>query len=161
MIDYLQVLPKWITSSIRKQFVDRVANIPVYFEEQIKTNNKETFYFECRIDGPFLTPIGTKDEFEAIVEVNILINLAFDEQDTLQMQKLNGVVASALNKSFCVYKYGTELYDTSAFFETLQLITDDNIDVSYFGQIDPTNKIYQTSVEAHYKMRFKNGTVRP
>ena len=155
----LKELPKWAQLSVRKQFISRTENIPVFFEEQIKLYNNKTLYTEFRMDGPFVTTIGTRDEIEARFEVNILITAAFDEQDTMRLFKLGGVVIAALKDDFCIYKLGPEVTDDKSYFETLQLITDDNIEMSNFGQIDSTNKIYQASVEAHYKVRFKNGTI--
>jgi hypothetical protein len=159
LIEYLRELPRWTQLSVRKQFIDRVENAPVLFEEQIKLNNKMPLYIELRIDGPFCTSIGTRDEYEAIIEVNALINAAFDEQDTMKLHNLGGVIIAALSKDFCVYRLGPNSWDDKSFFETYQLVTDDNIQMSNFGQIDVTNKIYQSTVEAHYRMRFRNGTV--
>ena len=158
-IEYLRELARWTQLSVRKQFVERTENIPVFFEETIKQNNVETLYVELRVDGPFCNPIGTRNEYEALIEVNVLINCAFDEQSTMKLYNLGGVVISALSKDFCVYKLGLNSWDDKSYFETYQLFADDNIEMSNFGQIDPVNKIYQSTVEAHYKMRFKNGTI--
>lgn len=160
-ISCLRELPRWTQLSVRKQFVARTENIPVFFEETIKQNNKEPLYVELRIDGPFCTALGTKDEWEAMIEVNALICAAFSETDTMKLHTLAGVVIAALSESFCVYKLGDNAWDDKQFFETYQLVTDDNIEQSNFGQIDATNKIYQSTVEAHYRMRFRNGTIRP
>jgi hypothetical protein len=154
------VLPVWITLSIRKQFTERMQNCPVYFEEVTKPAGKKLLYVELRIDGPYMHPIGTRIEYEAVVEVNALINAPYNEKDTMSLQKLGGVVIAALNEDFCIFKLGDNPpIDTGEFFETMQLLTDDNIEMSNFGQIDTTNKIYQATVEAHYKMRFRNGTI--
>jgi hypothetical protein len=158
-ISYLRELPRWTQLSVRKQFKERTENIPVFFEEQIKENNKGPLYVELRVDGPFCNPIGSRDEYEAIIEVNVLIGAAFDETDTMKLHSLSGVVVAALAQDFCVYKLGPNAWDDRTFFETYQVVADDNIEVSNFGQIDSTNRIYQSSVEAHYRMRFRNGTV--
>lgn len=158
-IEYIREVPRWTHLSVRKQFVNAVENAPVFFEEAFKTTYVEPLYIELRIDGPYCTPVGTRNEYEAYIEVNALVTAAFDEQDTMKIQNLVGVVTVALSKDFCVYKLGPNSWDDKTFFESYQLISDDNIQVSNFGQIDPTNKIFQTSVEAHYRMRFHNGTV--
>lgn len=159
MNTYLHNLPRWTQLSVRKQFVERTENINVFFEEQIKGTAEYPLYVELRIDGPFVNPIGTKDEYEAIIEVNALINAAFDEKDTMKLHNLGGVVIAALSEDFCVYKLGPNTFDDKSFFETYQLVADDNIEMSNFGQIDTTNKIYQSTVEGHYRMRFRNGTI--
>lgn len=158
-IEYLRELPRWTQLSVRKQFAERTENIPTFYEETIKQNNLETLYVELRVDGPYCSPIGTRNEIEAMIEVNVLINCAFDERDTMRLHSLGGVIIAALSKDFCVYKLGPNAWDDKSYFETYQLFADDNIEMSNFGQIDSTNKIYQSTVEAHYKMRFKNGTV--
>lgn len=161
MITYLHKLPLWSQLSVRKAFVQRTENIPVLFEEQIKQNNTMPIYVELRVDGPYCDPIGTRNEYEAVIEVNALITCAFDEKDTMRLFKLQGVVVAAFNDDICVYKLGTESEDDKSFFGTYQLISGDRIEASNFGQVDSTNKIYQSTVEAHYKMRFLNGTIRP
>lgn len=160
-LTYMTEMPKWTILSVRKQFVQRTENIPVFFEETVKQNNKETLYVELRIDGPFVRPSGTRDEYEATIEVNALLNEQYNEKDTIRLFKLGGVVIQALVQDFCIYKLGPEVTDDKTFWETYQLITDDQVELSNFGQVDTTNKIYQATVEAHYKVRFKNGTVRP
>ncbi len=159
-VTYLNQLPKWTTLSVRKEFVARTENIPVFYEELIKSTTENTLYVELRIDGPFIKTLGSKDEIEATIEVNALLTSHYSEKNPNGLQELEGVVAEALVQDFCVYRLGTLQTDTKEFFETYQLVAEDNIEISRFGQISDTNKIYQTSVEAHYKMRFKNGTVR-
>jgi hypothetical protein len=159
MSDYLREVPRWTQLSVRKQFVARTENVPVLFEEQIKQNNKMPIYVELRIDGPFCTPFGTRNEYEAVIEVNALLCSAYDEKDIMKLHNLGGVVISALAEDFCVYKLGPNAWDDKSLFETYQLVTDDNIQMSNFGQIDPTNKIYQATVEAHYRMRFNNAAI--
>jgi hypothetical protein len=157
--ELLTLIPRWITSSVRKGFVERVENLPVFVEEEIKLNNEKKEYVELRIDGPFINPIGSRNEYQARIEVNALITCSYDETDSLRLIKIGGIVIAALSKDFCIYKYGDEDTDDRSYFETMQVIADDQIELSNFGQIDPTNKVYQASVEAHYTMRFKNGTV--
>lgn len=152
-------LPKWIQLSVRKQFVERTQNAKVFFEELAKRYNTIPEYVELRIDGPYVKTIGSRNEMEAVIEVNALLTSAFNEQDTMGLYKLAGIVIAAFVQDFCIYKLGPETSDDKSYFETLQLITDDNVEMSNFGQIDSTNKIYQASVEAHYKVRFKNGTI--
>lgn len=155
----LQAVPRWIQLSVRKQFVERSENIPVFFEETFKQNYTEPLYVELRIDGPVCTQIGTTNEWEAFIEVNALLNAAFNESDTMVLHDLAGVIIAALSPGFCVYKLGKHPIDDKSYFETLRLADDDEVRQSNFGQIDNTNKIYQSTVEAHYRMRFTtNGT---
>lgn len=160
-IECLREVPRWTQLSVRKQFVERTENIPVFLEEAFKKTYKEPLYVELRIDGPYCTPCGTRNEYEAYIEVNALLNAAFDETDTMKLHALAGVVVTALSKDFCVFKLGDNPWDDKSYFEAYQLVDGDNIQLSNFGQIDTTNKIYQSTVEAHYRMRFHNGTVRP
>lgn len=162
-IKILERLPTWGTLSIRDQFIKRTQNIPVFFEEQPKINNGETkqppIYCELRIDGPFIKPLGGRHEIEAVVEVNVVITAQYDEKNTQSLNKLSGIVLQALLEDFCIYKLGAEPCDDKSYFDIYQLIPDDNIEQSNFGQVDPTNKVYQSTVEGHYKVRFRNGTV--
>lgn len=158
-IEFIREIPRWTQLSVRKQFVERTENIPVFFEETFKKTYNEPLYVELRIDGPYCTPVGTKNEYESYIEVNALLSASFDEKDTMRIHNLAGVVQTALAKDFCVFKLGPNAWDDKSYFETFQLIADENIQLSQFGQIDPTNKIYQATVEAHYRMRFHNGTV--
>ncbi len=153
-------LPVWAQLSIRKQFIERTENISVFFEETVKLqNNGIQLGVELRIDGPYTQTIGTRNELESTFEVNAEITAAYNEQDTMSLQSLGGIVIAALSQDFCIYKLGSKAEDTKEFFETLQLISDDRIEMSNFGQVDPTNKIYQATVEAHYKVRFEDGTI--
>jgi hypothetical protein len=161
LISCIREVPRWTQLSVRKQFVERTENIPVFFEETFKKTYTEPLYVELRIDGPYCTPVGTRNEYESYIEVNALLCAAFDEKDTMKLHNLAGVIQVALSKNFCVFKLGPNEWDDKSYFEQYQLIPEDNIQLSNFGQIDPTNKIYQSTVEAHYRMRFHNGTVRP
>lgn len=160
---YLETISKWIQLSCRKHFVSRVQNAPVYFEEMPKkTNNTQGYQLgvEFRLDGPINRHIGTKREWESTIELNALVTAAFDEKDPMSLTKLTGVVVEAMSHDFCVYRLGTNsTYDTLAYFGTLKLITEDDIEQANFGQIDATNKVYQTSIEAHYRIRWTNGTI--
>lgn len=161
---YLEIVPKWTQLSIRKYFQERTENVPVYFEEVPKLRPKQEsgvpqIGVELRIDGPFVEYIGTKREVELQWEVNALITWAYDERDTTGLIKLTGLVASVLSQDICVYKMGKTSYDTQAFYDTLRYMAEDRTEVTNFGQIDAVNRIYQSSVEGHYKMRIMNGTI--
>lgn len=158
-IEYIREIPRWTQLSIRKAFIARTENIPVFFEETFKKTYSEPLYVELRIDGPYCTPVGTRNEYESYIEVNALLSASFDEKDTMKIHNLAGVVQVALSKDFCVFRKGPNPWDDESYFETYQLLADENIQLSQFGQIDPTNKVYQATVEAHYRMRFHNGTV--
>jgi hypothetical protein len=133
----------------------------MYVEEMTKDENGKQLYLELRIDGPYHAPIGTSRENQLYIEVNVLCVAAYDPEDSLALIKLTDVATWMLNQDICVYKYGEAAGDDKSYFETLRLLgSNDAVKVSNFGQIDPVNKIFQATVEAHYELRYvNNGTV--
>lgn len=140
---------RWMTATVAKHFNSKRSDIAFYLEGQTRLTQDEVRWFELRLNGPKARPIGSKNEYDFYLEVNVLCQTSFDDKDVYALKKMLGIAAQALNQDLCVFQYGD---DDSTYVGVLQLIAADGIDMHDFGQVDPKIKVVQGSVEAHYCM---------
>lgn len=151
----LKHVPKWIHLSVLEHIKTQCPGV-IIFSEHLNTRNidRGQDHIEIRIDGPNTTEY-TRGDFSSYIEVNVGINVRYNERDTTRFSSLMGLVTDALWKDICCFRYGNDpTYDTKAFFETL--VRDDMVQGSYFGQVDPNIEIQQGTCETHYLMRWKD-----
>jgi hypothetical protein len=140
-----------------KQLKDALQGMATFYEGADRLTSREPNYYEVRLDGPYYEPCGTRGEYKASIEVNILINTTRNEKYLFLHANLKGIAASALSRDYCIYRIGNvgkEDSDDQSFFEVMTLIGKDQIKVSEFGMIDTNTEVFQAVAEAHYEMRF-------
>lgn len=150
-------IQRWVQASMIKQLKDLLKGTATFYEGSDRLTSREQKFYEVRVDGPYYEPCGSRGEFKAYIEVNILISSTRDEKNLFIQANMKGIAVSALCRDFCIYRIGNigkEDSDDESYFEMMKLITKDQIKASEFGMIDPNTEVFQAVVEAHYEMRF-------
>lgn len=150
-------LQRWVKASMIKQLKDLLKGKPTFIEGMDRQTSKVPNHFEVRLDGPYFKACGSRGEWRAFIEVNILVNTTRDEKNIYLQDNMKGIATAALSQSFCIYKTGNvgkEDGDDGTLFGHMLLDTKDEIKVSEFGMIDTNTEVFQAVVEAHYEMYF-------
>ncbi len=151
-------IKRWIKASIKSDIKKHLTGAPLYVEGEDQLTNRDPKHFELRLDGPYITPCGTRGEFKAFIEVNILASSTRSEENIYERENMQGMAAHALTRDFCIYRTGNEgkvEEDDNSQVSVMQLIPTESIKISDFGRIDTNTEVYQSSTEAHYEMYFK------
>lgn len=149
-----QHLPRWILASVSKHFSAQCSALPLHIEGNARiTNPKDRLEF--RLDGPYITE-PSKNYFLIRVEINILVTTIVDEKDGHKYLRNTGIALTGFTDTISVYRYGNGVSDDNSFLGCLQLLSQDRekVVVSNFGLVEPTNNIYQSTVEGHYQMEL-------
>jgi hypothetical protein len=150
-------IKRWIKASYIQEIKKYLTGANLYIEGEDQLTDRDPKHFELRIDGPYIKPCGSKGEFRAFVEVNILVNSTRSEENIYERENLQSIAAHALNRDFCIYKTGNvgkDIADDETLLSVMQLLPSDEIKISDFGKIDTNTEVYQSTVEAHYEMYF-------
>lgn len=153
----LAPLIRWVRASYIKALKPLLEGKPLYVEGDQRLTNQTDQSIEIRIDGPYLTPVGTRGEYRAYIEVNLLVNSGYNQKNRYEADNLRGLLMNALNRDFCIYRTGNNIQeetDDNSLVGVMQLIPSQMIKVSNFGQINPDAKVNQSVAEAHYEMYF-------
>lgn len=153
----IEHLKRWIVFSLFQDLKKLANGKFLYLEGEDNLNNKEAEHLELRIDGPYTKPCGSKGEYSAFIEVNILASSTRKEDNGADRFNLQGLMAHMLNRDFCIRRTGNEgkePADDGTTVGTMQLLPVDQIKVSDFGQIDTSTQLFQSVAEAHYEMYF-------
>ena len=144
-------LTRWIHASVREWIEnrkrERQSTIVIYNEADIRQTNKNTEHLELRIDGPYERKEGTRNEFYADLEINILVNTTYFENELFRHQNNMGLASYLLDASIPIFKIGDNRDDKSL---VGMLNLQSSPLTSNFGQIDNNVQVQQGSVEAHY-----------
>lgn len=146
-------LPRWVFASLADHFTKGLTNCYVEGNERNMETERQDSY-ELRIDGPYMSEVA-KNQLRVYSEVNILVCTYMDATAAIRHMTNIGKAVDLFN-DIVIYKYGDESgIDTKAKVELFRLLPmgeTDRIQVSNFGQIEPSYKLLQASVEGHYKM---------
>ena len=112
---------------------------------------------EIRITGPFTKELS-HNYFQVEVIVNVLFLSRYEESKNQYaiIQKM-GVFHEAMDGAIAVYKYGKEPGDDEhALVGCLSPIQgrSDAIRIMHFGQVNPTDRLKQSMVDARYRMEL-------
>lgn len=146
---------RWCRVSIEKHFrlgVELFTN--VFIEGFERDTESLADYIEIRIDGPYIRE-NLKDQWRLYFEVNILCVAQENNDDSYRLNRITGQVCS-LFENILVRRYGQSEEDDEQEIGCLILTPRGNerIQTSYFGKINPANRILQASVEGHYHIHF-------
>lgn len=110
---------------------------------------------EFRLNGPNIQEVS-KGCYIVDVEINILVTSIKDEMDAHKIHRNTGIAVAAFTNLINVYKYGTGDEDDQSLLGCLILQTgrQEAIIVTQFGQVQDTNNILVSTVEAHYRMEL-------
>ena len=153
---------RWVFASVASYLkqVALEAELPVVVEglDERSTDFMEaTDRCEIRITGPF-TREASHNYFYVEVVANVLFVSRYEEQKNQYaiMQKI-GVFHEAMDGAIAVYKYGREPGDDEhALVGCLSPFQgrNDAIRVLHFGQVNPTDRLKQSMVDARYRMEL-------
>ena len=153
---------RWVFASVAT-YLKGIANsehLPVLIEgldDRTTAFMEATDRCEVRITGPFTKELS-HNYFRIEVVVNVLFLSRYEEEKNQYavMHKI-GVFHEAMDGAIAVFKYGNEQGDDEhALVGCLSPVQgrNDAIRVMHFGQVDPTNRIKQSMVDARYRMEL-------
>jgi hypothetical protein len=153
---------RWVFASVATYLKEVAADaeIPVLIEgldERTTEFLNVTDRCEVRITGPFTQELS-HDYFRVEVIVNVLFVSRYEEQKNqyAAIQK-TGMFQEAMDGPIAVYKYGSLPGDDEhAMVGCLSPAQgrNDAIRVMHFGQVDPTDRLKQSMVDARYRMEL-------
>jgi hypothetical protein len=153
---------RWVFASVAT-FLKQVAQsqqLPVLVEgldDRTAEFMEATDRCEIRITGPFTKELS-HNYFQIEVVVNVLFLSRYEEQKNQYavIQKM-GVFHEAMDGSIAVYKYGNQPGDDEhVLVGCLSPFQgrNDAIRVMHFGQVNPTDRLKQSMVDARYRMEI-------
>jgi hypothetical protein len=151
---------RWVFASVATYLKDvaKETGLPVLIEgldDRTTEFMEATDRCEVRITGPFTKEVSHK-YFQIEVVVNVLFLSRYEEQkNRYAIIQRTGVFQEAMDGAIAVYQYGNEPGDDDgALVGCLSPVQGrhDAIRVMHFGQVDPTNRIKQSMVDARYRM---------
>ena len=153
---------RWVFASVATylKHVAQEAHLPALVEgldDRTTEIMEATDRCEVRITGPFTKEVS-HDYFHIEIVVNVLFLSRYEEQKNQYaiIQKM-GVFHEAMDGAIAVYKYGTEPGDDEhALVGCLSPVhgRNDAIRLMHFGQVDPTDRLKQSMVDARYRMEL-------
>lgn len=139
----------WIRASVNSVIEARLkaalgSNFKVIVEGEPETsNNTHQQRVEIRMDGPDFYKLPSQ-EYRGVVEINLLITRAINDNNIYEGSDVSGVCANALSTSIQVSRLGVA-GDKSAF----GCLTLSRVRTKHFGRIEPSTPLEQTSVEVN------------
>jgi hypothetical protein len=153
---------RWVFASVASYLkqVAQEANLAALVEgldERTTEFMEATDRCEIRITGPF-TREASHNYFYVEVVVNVLFVSRYEEQKNQYaiIQKM-GVFQEAMDGAIAVYRHGHQPGDDEhALVGCLSPVQgrNDAIRVLHFGQVDPTDRLKQSMVDARYRMEL-------
>ena len=144
-------LPLYILTSAGKHFTEGITGVKTFVEgAEERDLSGENDWVEIRVDGPNVSEVS-KDLLRVFCEINLLVCTHMDVTAPFEHVTNVGKVANVF-EDFYIYRYGGDKSKVGMF--KLQPTTDvkDKIQISNMGQIDPSIKLLQTTIEGHYEM---------
>ena len=145
----------WILKSINLHFAG-LLNRHVYYEGANRDTESLSEWFEVRIDGPSIKQL-TRGQFRANVEVNILCIAVNGPNRMYLLRQMLAEAAEAMKTDILIKRYGDINEDPDndrSLIGCLELLKTpkDDIDIAYFGRVQPQTEMQQGSAEARYRI---------
>lgn len=161
MMDFNQNWERWCKISIIKHFEKGIspeqgnAEGSYFFVEGFARDTEgRSDWVEFRLDGPYIKQ-PVRNQFRLYFELNLLVVVQEGNEDAFRINKLTGLVSSLFLDCVEVKRYGVGPEDDDTLLGCLCLVprpSNERIQVSHFGKINPSVGIYQASVEGHYQI---------
>lgn len=164
---------RWIFASVA-DYLKEVADahqIPTLVEgldDRTDAYMQSTNRAEVRVNGPYTQEVS-QGYFRVWVDVNVLLTSRMDgNKNGYDIQRLAGIFQSAMHDQIPVFNYGNQPGD---FVEDLpdslrhlgclspRAGPNDSVKVLHFGQIEKTDRIKQSAVDARYVMYLNSEPV--
>lgn len=158
---------RWMFASVAT-YLKQVAkdnNLPVIVEgldERTTAYMAATDRGEIRITGPFTRELS-RHYFELKLDVNVLLSSRFDgpAKNRYEFTKFAGLFHEAMDGAIAIFKFGNlPGDDETALVGCLSPLTgrNDAVRVFHFGQINSTDGLRQSMVDARYVMEIYDET---
>lgn len=155
--------PRWIFASLAT-YLKQVATdnaLPALVEgldERSAQFMEATDRAEIRITGPFIRELS-HNYWELQVDANVLLSSRFDGPDRKNrytFAQLAGAFQAAMDSAIAVYKYGNQPGDDDSLVGCLSPLSGrrDAVRVFHFGQVNPTDGLRQSMIDAKYVMEI-------
>jgi hypothetical protein len=154
--------PRWITASLRMNFKGIIEpTYQLFIEGSGYKDETAKARCEFRVDGPHSHQL-TSNEWYLEIVVNVLALASLDVPDKDLIFRICGKVATAFKQTIPIYRYGTDIavddldQNNPTIYGCLILKQDAQhpIAINHFGQINPSVRLTQSSIEGNYKVRF-------
>jgi hypothetical protein len=130
-------------------------------DERTEDFLESTDHLEIRVNGPFSQELS-QGYFRLWVDANVLLTSRMDaEKNGYTIQRLAGIFQSAMDASIPVWNYGDQPGDFVPADPSTQIHlgclsprtqTSESIKVLHFGQVEKTDRVKQSIVDARYVM---------
>lgn len=154
---------RWVFASLATYLkqVATVNHIPALIEgldERTEAFMNATDRVEIRITGPFTRELS-RGYYQLKAEANVVLSCRFDGPDTknrYEFTRYAGVFHQAMDAVIAVYRYGNLPGDDNSLVGCLSPLSgrQDAVRVFHFGQINPTDGLRQSMVDAKYVMEL-------
>jgi hypothetical protein len=146
---------RWAVASFSKHFADTfsAASVPLFCEGDDRNTAKVKDFAEFRMDGPKIRELS-RGYYHLFVPVNILVKSNMDDANVHRIHRTIGTAISAFADHISMFKYGPDgVIDDGSLVTCFSRMDNllDQLKVSQFGQIDPTVRVQQATVEGHYE----------
>ena len=156
-----QEMTRWVFASVSKHVNDFVASAlpttPLFIEGQHRDTSKKPDFLELRMDGPYYTELS-RDYHDVYIEINILVQSGQNDRNYHRIYDSVGISVKSLEGPISVFRFGSGVNDDNSFVGCLLLEQTlkgrERIQVNHFGQIEPKASLFQSTVEAHYRMKL-------
>lgn len=148
-------VPRWLKATVAKYLKENANGWTLHIEGVTERQNGTTDkYIELRTDGPFFSQRGTKGDYFAEYEINLLVGWQFNPKNVYELETMCGHLASILGQDICILKIGPETVDDETYFETLKFSSEEGVSINNLGPIDHNVPKYEVTIEAHYNFHF-------
>ena len=158
--------PRYIYASVATYLKAIAADnsVPALVEgldERTDTYMESTDRVEIRVNGPYSQELS-HNYFRLWVDVNVLLTSRMDaSKNGYQIQRIAGIFLSAMDQPIPIWNYGDQAGDFDPDDPETQIhlgclsprpATSESIKVLHFGQVDKTDRVKQSIVDARYVM---------
>ena len=144
---------RWIFASVSKHFNDLKGTYTLYIEGQYRDHERAEDLFELRMDGPWAIKSDAMSWYVHCT-VDLLVQSNMNDTNFHRIHEMVGYGASMFT-TIQLYKYGTGVDDDQSHFGCLKLDMSSRerkrLKTSHFGQIRPSMRLMQSSVEGIYE----------
>jgi len=118
---------------------------------------------EVRITGPFIRELS-HNYWELKVDVNVLLTSRIDGPDTKNrytFTRFAGIFQAAMDAAIAIHRYGNQQGDDETLVGCLSPLSGrhDAVRVFHFGQINTTDGLRQSMIDAKYVMELSDNDI--
>lgn len=157
MANDMQHWPRWIKASLSEHFDNVTGSFVLFVENMHREEQADQDAVELRVDGPYLTEVS-KGYWKVFCEVSLLLQTTMSATDLYREDRTVGVITKACSVGIQVFRYGNGVDDDDSSLGCFHVVADargkERIQTNRFGQIKPSVKLLQSTVEVHLVMEI-------